>query len=477
MRCNNCGKTIPDTSKNCPFCNGIVDPYAKAPTIEFGTVGATDYDEKHENSLTTVNKYLNDPKNKNYVKLGIVIIIVIILVFGILIASLFVGGSSKSNDKMFISVIDNTFDILDEIFNDSGHLGTYDLTFDVNGEEYAVDGEYACKLDDRYIYLKNNIKDPSLDDSEIIISNKSLEFELISNKSELYLISNQILSNTTLNLTIDDETGLLKSERYNVSSLLEGVKTSLKKAVSTLDIKSGSEAIDYRGNKRSLSKVYVELTNEEKIKFLEKLIEELKNDSNFINEYARITGLSKNQTTKTLDNYLNNYKYRLSGNSSNVTTLSIYYSGSKIYRIDVDMDEDEKYHVYLDIGDNKYYLYVFKDNKSIIESTFSYIERENESTIIKDMELTFDSDQVIINAYLELREAKSGRITKVVDFDNLKKISELNEEELNVLESNLGYYLGDNNILSILNIKKEEEVVETQEDEPTTNEETQEVIE
>ena len=83
MKCNHCGSTVPSVSVVCPFCKEVIDPNAK-PVTDFGNISDTDYDKK-----STLVAYIKEPKNKKVVILGISVIVVVIIIFGALILSLF----------------------------------------------------------------------------------------------------------------------------------------------------------------------------------------------------------------------------------------------------------------------------------------------------------------------------------------------------------------------------------------------------
>ena len=63
MRCNNCGKTVPNTTVNCPYCTKQIDPnqlYVDSSIIEKSPVANTpkekiiEFAKKKENRMIVI---------------------------------------------------------------------------------------------------------------------------------------------------------------------------------------------------------------------------------------------------------------------------------------------------------------------------------------------------------------------------------------------------------------------------------------
>ncbi len=448
MKCNNCNKFIPDVSTICPYCKSPVDPNSKPEVIDFGDIDNLDLNQ----DKFDIKVYVKEPKNKKVVIGALALMVFVILIFIGLVMSLFTNKSGPDY-KVFTDVVSTFSNFLEDnyISTKTSSSGKYRLTAKVNKQDFGFNGNYAYDVKNRVISLTGVMRDPKEATGDVLIDTRDFEFNLYLKDNNLYFQSNEIYDNPYILFPIDDETGLLTTKNYDLYSLVIGSSDALIETLKTLEYETSQENITYLGKNIKVNKRSLILDNKNKIKFIKSFLTNLIDDSNFINEMARIRDKKSEEIIKILENYITTSEYKYSGESNDCLTISIYYSGSRVYRIETIQKDENETKYQLDVGETKYYLEKYENNENIYSATFAVTKKELDNLIEKNYDITFDKDGLVSDISIFLEEDKNPTVKKqdIVDF---KSIKDFTDEDYFKVSNNASYYL--NNVKFIDDIRE-----------------------
>lgn len=439
MKCYNCNKFIPDVSEICPYCNTPVDLTKKPQVIDFGDIDNTSYNS----DKFDIKVYVQEPKNRKVVVGAIALIVFVIVIFTVLIFSMFTN-KSEPDYKIFTRVVDGFAEFLEDNFVGSRYSasGKYRLTLKINNESVAFDGNYGYDIKNKIINLTGSMRDPKEQTGEVLIDTKDLVFNAYMKDNNIYFQSREIYGDEYLYFPIEDEIGILKTKNYDIYSLVIGTTDAISTALKQMSYTTEKTSITYLGKEKNVTKRTLVLDNAGKLKFYKAFLTELKDDVNFVNELARIRNKKDVDIIKTLDNYITTNEYKYSADSANKTTISVYFSKRKAYRIEMIIDEDEKEKYVFDIGETKYYLDYFKNDENMYTMTFASKIKELESLTEKNYDITLDTNEYVTDINIYLEEDKQTKVKKQ-DIENYKNIKEFSVDDYNKIKVNSSYYLKD----------------------------------
>lgn len=440
MKCNHCSKTIPEVSITCPYCKNVVDPNDK-PDIDFGTLEVTDYDNKFD-----IKTYVQEPKNKKKVILfgsliagGVVLLLVIII-------SVFLMFNTEPNGyTLFNKTATELYEFLINNYTGSASVksGEYNLQLKVNDDAYEFNGTYGLDVNNKLLSLTGKLEDPKKNDGGIIIDSKVLQFDTYLKEDNLYVLSEQLYNKDLyMYFPINDETGLLETKKYDLESLINGVYDAMDSGLKKMVFNQNEESIVHRGERIDVTRHYIILDNKAKKTFMVEFYNALLEDTNFINEYARINDTTSDEIERIINNYITSAEYKYSGDSKEKTVLSLYYKNKKVYRLEVVIDSDIKKTIQLDIGDTKYYFNYYEDKENVYSGTLVALKSEKKDFMLKEYEITFDSDKAITDISLTIKDSYEASIKKK-DITNYKSIEDFVENDFNILKNNLSNYFYD----------------------------------
>lgn len=437
MKCNNCNKFIPDVSTVCPYCNSPVDPNSKPNIIDFGDLDNVNLNE----DKFDIKVYIKEPKNKKVVVGSLALIVVVIIIFIGLVMSLFTNKSGPDY-KIFTNVVSELSTFLEDnyISTKTSSSGKYRLTAKINNQDIGFNGTYAYDVKNKIISLNGVMRDPKEATGDVLIDTRDFEFNLYLKDNGLYFQSNEIYDNPYILFPIDDKTGILTTKNYDIYSLVIGSSDALIQTLKVMNYENTQESITYLGQEVKTNKKSLVLDNKNKIKFISTFLNSLIDDSNFINEMARIRDKKSDEIIKTLENYITTSEYKYSGESNEVFTVSIYYRGSKIYRIEFINKDDNEIKYQLDVGETKYYLESFKNGKNVYSATFAVVKKELENLIEKSYDITFDKEGLVSDISIFVEEDKQANVKKqeIIEYKNIK---EFTDDDYFKIKSNASYYL------------------------------------
>lgn len=322
------------------------------------------------------------------------------------------------------------------------HSGKYDLEIKVNDDQTKFVGRYAFDMKNRIVSLDGEMKDPREASGGVLLETNNLFFDLYLKNNNLYIDSSELF-NEVLYLPIQDQTGLLKVKNYNLDALVDGVYDATIESLKVMSYKDEKTSITYLGKSTNVTKRSFVLDNEGKILFLTTFYNTLIDNSNFVNEYARIKEVKSDEIRRTLANYITNAEYKYGGNSDKETTVSVYFTFNKTVRLEINAKEDTKTKTTIDIGENKYYYDYEENNKNVYSGSIGISEKHINETIIKTYDITFDSDERVIDATLELTLDEKASLKKK-EYDKFKNIQEFSDQDYTDLKNNLSIYVNEN---------------------------------
>ncbi len=439
MKCNHCGSTVPSVSVVCPFCKEVIDPNAK-PVTDFGNISDTDYDKK-----STLVAYIKEPKNKKVVILGISVIVVVIIIFGALILSLF-SGSNRPDYMVFTDVVTYVSEYLnDNYFDDAAtYSGEYELDLNINGEATEYRGEYALDIASKVARLTGIMRDPQESTGGIILESKDFSFTSYLENNELFFSSPQALGSTYILFPLDDPYGLLSTRNYNLTTLVSSIASACNAALEQMNYETTLEEIEHRGETLQATKLNLVLDNAQKRVFLTTFYATLIEDSNFLNELSRLRDQTTDEIITILKNYSTTAEYAYSGSSDYRSEIAIYYNANNIYRIEVIFDEEDIADTIwrVEIGDNRLYLYYIVEDDTVFEMELTYTERDYQDHILKTYDVVYSSESLNFEATLEAEDQKQVVISRE-DITDYKNIRDFSVEDYNTVRTNLSPLLED----------------------------------
>lgn len=443
MKCYKCNKPIPSVSTVCPYCSAPVDPNYKEQ-IDFGNLDNTDYDERHD-----LKAYIQEPKNRKVVFIGIATIVLVIIIFVVLIMTMLKSGKDNPK-KYFDDTIELVYDYLYDNYLGSNNAfsAEYKLKLDVNGTSNEFVGTYERDIKSRVFKLDGTMRDPNEASGGIILDSKDFQFDSYMKDNNLYFKSDQLFNNY-FHFTLPDDTGLLTTKTYSLDLLVGGISDALEESMKTVTINKDTTNINYRGVKTNVKKYYFVLDNSGKAKFLKTFYEDLIEDANFLNEYARINNKSVDDITEILKNKVSDAEFRYSGQSDDRTTFAMYVLKKDIIRYCIE-DESEEHKVYqLDIKDGKLFFDYTKDNENVISASLLKTDETLNDELTTTYAFTFDYDKYVMDIYLELK-IKDRPLVKKEEINGAYEFGLITEEDKNILKNNLSYYTSKTQIIDTL---------------------------
>lgn len=440
MKCNHCNKTIPEVSISCPFCKNVVDVNAK-PSVDFGTLDVTDYDNKFD-----IKTYVQEPKNKKKVILfGSLISGGVLLLIVIIIAIFLALNTEPSGYTLFNATVNELYEFVINNYTGSSSTksGEYNLQLKINDDQYEFNGNYGLDVNNKILSLTGKLEDPKKNEGGIIIDSKVLQFDAYLKNNAIYLLSEQIYNpESYILLPINDETGLLETKKYDIESLINGIYDAVDAGLKKMTYNKSEESIVHRGERIDVSRYHIILDNKAKKIFMLEFYNALLEDTNFINEYARINDTNSTEIERIINNYITSVEYKYSGDSKDKTILSLYYKDKKVYRLEIVEDAKVKKTIQLDIGDTKYYFNYFEGEKNIYSGTLVALKSEKKDYTLKEYEITFDSDKALTDISLTIKDSYEASIKKK-DITKFVSIEDFKENDFNIVKNNLSNYFYD----------------------------------
>lgn len=435
MRCVNCKRVIPETSKICPFCKE--DPNTEVISVtDFGEINDDLYanDEKFD-----IKTYIKEPRNKKIIIFSCVLIILVIGIFSFLIINLF-RPKKDTSYKYFTGIVDKLSDYIIDNFlsNNSIKSGDYSLELSLSDYQTKFEGKYSFDLKTKKSYIDGHMRDPKEDEGEIVFENKEFTYTLYANKNNIYLKSKEFYSEDEYILfPIEDELGILTSNNYNMENIIRGFTSGIDESLKKLKYKTGNEEISYKDKNIKSDYVELELNNSNLKDFYNNFYNALKEETNFINEFSRIKNKKSSEIIETLENYRKTKEYEYNkDDDGNNPSIKIYYTDSKIYSISfINKDKTIK----MDIGDTKYYFKYYVDSTLKSDFELTIVKNQVQDVINKTIEVTYKIDDKTGVITLKMISKEKGKMIDV-SVEKEKSVRDFTDDDLNKIKTNMSYY-------------------------------------
>lgn len=438
MRCINCKKIIPETSTICPFCKN--DPNVEVITpMEFGEINENVYanDEKFD-----IKTYFKEPRNKKIIISSICLIFLVIGVFSFLIFNLFKPKKDTSY-KYFTGVVDRISEYISDNYlsNNSIKSGDYSLELDLSDYRTKFEGIYSGDLKSKNLYIDGKMRDPKEDEGGIVFESKEFTYTLYADKNNLYFKSKEFYNDEYILFPLEDELGILQAKNYNIQNIVDGLNTAIDDSLKKLKYTSGNEEINYRDDSIKSNYLELELNNSNLQIFYNTLYNTLKEDSNFVNEFARIKDKKADEIIETLENYrkTKEYEYKTDEEKENPSKIKIYYNGKKIYRISLSYNE-KQYN--LDIGDTKYYFKYYENDELKANFELTVVKKQVQDVINETYEVTYKINDKTGIITLKLMTKEKGTLTDV-EIEKSKSVRDFTDDDIKKIKENMSYYKED----------------------------------
>ena len=440
MRCNNCGKTVPNTTINCPYCSNKIDPnqvYVDKSLLEDTNVASTPKDK--------IIEFSKKKENRSIVLgfIGVALLLVIIVFVGI--AKLFSGGS-KVDEALVNKFFSDTYDhILETYVSNAGNSGKYSLTASINENQVHYEGEYNLKLIDRYFDL-SGAKKPTGETGDIIISDEdNFEFLTFINDNNLYIDSKDFY-NKELMYELPDEQGFLKASKLNVknlsNSLYDVFMNEVIKGINPI-IDGKSKSIQIGDSTKKVYKLSWEFDKNTKLEVIKNAFKALEDDGAFLNEYARMTGKTKEDIINLLEAYKSTLTYRVKNSNVDSSFFNVYADKHKVHRIEIIyVNEDAKYNIQLTFGNNTDYINVKKNDKDYIDFKVTKNEKELTNGVHKTLSFIYKDTDNNISGDLVLDTENKPNIKRKKSNEEVVNIYDLSQEDQNIIKNNANSLLG-----------------------------------
>ena len=437
MRCNNCGKIVPNTTIDCPYCSNKIDPNQV-------------YVDK---SLLEVNNTPNNPKDKiiEFSKkkenrsivfgfVGVALVLVIIIIVGI--GSLFTGGS-KADDAIFYKFVSETYDhIMETYVSNSGNQGKYTLTASINEKQSHYEGEYNLKLIERYFDISGS-KKPFDTKSDIIIGEEdNFSFLTFLSGNNLYVDSRDFYSKELI-YELPDENGFLKASKLNLKNMAGSLYDIFVDTLKNTSYNTESTKIKINDESKKVYKVSWEFDKNTKLDVIKNGFKAIEDDAAFLNEYTRMTGKSKEEVINIFESYKTTLTYRVKNSKVESSYLNVYMDKKKVHRIEVIyVDENGKYVVQLTFGNNTDYINVKKNDKEIIDFKITKTEKELTNGVHKTLSFIYKGGDTNISGDLMLDTINRPNIKRQKVADDAINLFDLSTEDQNLVKENANTFIG-----------------------------------
>lgn len=433
VKCINCHQTIPETSKICPYCKN--DPNVEVIDIkDFGEINEDIYANNADFDIKT---YIKEPKNKKKIMIVGSIVATIIVIFVAFLLVLF-GPKKDYSYKTFTKILDDVIDYIENNYFSTTAIksGEYSLELDLSNYKTKFDGAYSVDFKSRIFSIDGKMRDPKEDEGGIVLDSKEFTYDLYGNLNDIYFKSKEFFKDEYILFPIEDNFGLLKTKKYEMTSLIDGINEAINTGLMKVKYENETANINYRGEETDTKKVYFLLNNYNLSKFYEAFYDSLLDNSNFINELGRVMDKKNTAVVEILNNYKTTAEYKYNTENETANKLAVYYKGKKIYRISLEYNE---YKFNFDIGDTKYYFYYYKDDNEVLNVNLTSVEKSIQDIVNKTIELTYKYQDKTGIITLKLVDQMKPKLKKVT-IDAYKSVRDFEEADLKTIKNNMTYY-------------------------------------
>ncbi len=357
---------------------------------------------------STAAPVIESKKNKKVIIIVAVILAIIAIAAGI--GVYYYMSQYKSADKRIDAVFSgmNKFAAGLKAEKVEVKSGTYDISASLSYGETNLDG----KFDGKYAYdLEKKIMDYTLNISKLNMKSEGEDLELIDKdplKLELYTAESKayiLLENFYENYIYSNIEGYdslfegIEQNDINYTLILQGfinaIKSGLKAASNTQTVKD----VTLDGKTQKSNVVTIILNKNNKKIILERIINHMKNNTKFLEEFAKLSNMSVDELKDSLDESIKDMEY---GEESQTLEIITNKKGSSLLGIRL---YDEKGNLELAKVTSGYKLSFKQDQKDVFNLVYTSSSTTNSTAkeTNQKIELTsYDEDNNLLKASLEI---------------------------------------------------------------------------
>ena len=322
-----------------------------------------------------------DKKKKGKKKVvGLIVVLVLLLVLGGLGYFGYTyefKSADKRVDALFDKINSYTIPLLKDV---EKRIGDYDIdasvTMNTDKIQLHMNGNYAYNLED-YIYFDTSID--KIYYNQDLIDKTPIKLNVYLNDDKLYFKSEELFSKY-ISIDVDGLSEFMnniKQNDVNYTALYSSVMNAFKSSIEKYTLSQSIEDVTIDGKKTKANVVTININKGNSKAIMTNMLSILANSDPFLTNVASISGLSKDEIKKAL-NEAKNDDYTMEGTF--VAKLYTKVIGNELLGIDIfTSDEDSKYAVsIIPQGTDSYKVVSKKDNTQL--SNFVYTMSKTQSS-------------------------------------------------------------------------------------------------
>lgn len=381
----------------------------------------------------------------------IVVVILLILTIGGIAFAYFFTDIFKSNEQMFFKYLSQNSEI-SQIMQDS-NLQKYvdkqkvspyttDAKITVLGDDNNLNNtsiSYTGSTDEvnKYEYRNIKLNYSNIDALSIHYLNMQDYYGVkIDNVVNKYIaIENNNLKEFLTKMGIEQNIVEQFPDKIDLSNLDSSLFTTqeletLKSKYTTILVNNLTESM-FSKSETETSKIYtLTLTQPEYMNIIDKLLEELKNDSMIINKLKQTIMENSNCTDEQANEYISDLKNKLeefqndlksgSNSSEQVLTINLYVENKKLSKIELLQSDDSK--ISLAINNNSYQFDVYEQGETTPSATLKINKNKSEDVIEYSIIISDNSSASSITS------SEQNEIKCDIKFSGLSTLEQVTEQ-------------------------------------------------
>ena len=335
-----------------------------------------DDDAKEENFNVDYNDIVKNSKKAKLSKLPWLISIFLILSIVIMFCLSFFSNNPKT---VFTQTVDGLFDYLKNNVNENvydvtdGNI-TLDYNIKGNDEIYAELSKLKFSAD----YIKDNASNRSYFDLDVDYDGNDFIVTNIYEDGEASYVYVPNIADKYIKLRDNKLSYFVNGNEVKI--ILDGLNQAIDKVVSDEKIFGSNENIEVNGKtlKSYMTRLTVDKNNRKRV--AETFINTLKSNDEFTQIVAKMKGVSNSDIKKSLDNYLDKLKKKLT--ESEKVNVSLYVDKKTKEFIKVVFESEIGTLNLISNGENNYSYNIVNKDKMVIEGNFSLESNDNKTKYV-----------------------------------------------------------------------------------------------
>lgn len=428
MKCLKCNSEITENQLNCPGCGTSLEELKNNNLL-------LEEDVKAESTLEEVvvlpEETKEEKRNTNN-KISLVFLIVIILI--ILVSLGFGFFLLKSPKTVFNGVINKLYKNISSSIKEDVTSVSSQFAFNVNIKGNSEDQEILDILNNISLSGSANI---DYNNKLLLLSIKSdysndnmIDANLQYQNGKAYVFLNEVFDKY---LVID---GMEELDEYfddvkiteDHKTVITCIKKAVIKSLKSDYFESSKTKIEINGKQKDVTKNSLKLTRDNMVKINKSILEELKNDNQFLDSYSKITNNEKEILKKQIEDKINDItedNFDEDNGTINLYTEGLFNNNIVKYEIVIESDTENQSVSLIKNDNNNYVLSILDTNneETIINVKVS---KDNDYSVL-ELSMNYENQSITLSFKFNYQYNKE---VKANDVSNNIKIEELTEEQI-----------------------------------------------